>query len=142
MDKIDREIIEILRGNSRTPFTNIGKDLGISDATVHVRVKRMLDEGIIKRYTIDVDESTVFGRRVSGILFMNVEPGTVNDVAKQVAENEEVCAVYETHGPNDLILKVEVNDLDGMRDLVLKIRGIPNVVASELTTVFKTWKEN
>ena len=61
---VDRRIIEILRRNARTPFTNIGRELGISDAMVHVRVKRMVDEGIIKGYTIDVNKATAFGRMV------------------------------------------------------------------------------
>lgn len=140
LDETDRGILEILRRDARTPFTEVGRELGISDATVHVRVKRMAGEGIIRGYTIDVDETTAFGRRVSGFLLMNVKPGTVEEVAKQLIENEEVSAVYETHGPNDLILKIEAGDLDEMRDLILKIREIPNVVASELTPVFKIWK--
>ena len=72
---------------------------------------------------------------------MNVKPGTVEEVAKQLVENEEVSAVYEIHGPNDFIVKIEAANLDEMRDLVLKIREIPNVVASELTPVFKIWKD-
>ena len=46
--------------------------MAISEATVHVRVKRMMDEGIIKKYTVEVDEAA-FGRRISGFVLMNVK---------------------------------------------------------------------
>jgi Lrp/AsnC family transcriptional regulator for asnA, asnC and gidA len=140
LDEINYKILEILRRDARTPFTEVSRDLGISDATVHVRVKKMIDEGVIKKYTIVVDEEAL-GRKVRGLVLMNVNPGNLKEVANQLAGNERISTVYEIHGPNDLIVKVEVNDLDELRDLVLKIREIPNVVTSELITVFKVWKE-
>jgi Lrp/AsnC family transcriptional regulator for asnA, asnC and gidA len=140
LDEIDYKILEILRRDARTPFTDVGRDLGISDATVHVRVKRMMDEGIIKKYTVVVDEEAL-GRKVHGFVLINVNPGSLEDVAKQLVQNERVSAVHEIHGPNDLIVKVEAGDLDEMRDLVLKVREIPNLATSELITVFKVWKE-
>ena len=141
LDEIDYKILEILRRGARTPFTDVGRDLGISDATVHVRVKRMMDEGIIKRYTIEVDEKAL-GRYVCGFVLINVKPGSLEEAANQLAENERISAVYEVHGPNDFIMKIEASDLDEMRNLILEIRKIPNVVTSELIPVFKIWKGN
>ena len=140
LDEIDYKILETLRRDARTPFTEVGRDLGISDATVHFRVNKMIDGGIIKRYTTVVDEEAT-GRKVRGFALINVNPGSLEEVANQLVENEWVSAVYEIHGPNDLIVKVEAGDLDEMRDLVLKVREIPNLATSELITVFKVWKE-
>ncbi|MDH5782716.1 MAG: Lrp/AsnC family transcriptional regulator [Candidatus Bathyarchaeota archaeon] len=140
LDEIDYKILEILRKDARTPFTEVGRDLGVSDATVHVRVNKMMDEGIIKRYTIVVDEEAL-GRKVRGFVLINANPGSLEGVANQLVENEKLSAVYEIHGPNDLIVKVEAGDLDEMRDTMLKIREIPNVATSELITVLKVWKE-
>jgi len=140
LDETDYKILEILRRDARTPFTEVGRDLGISDATVHVRVNKMTDEGVIKRYTVVVDEE-VLGRKVRGFMLINVNPGSLEEVANQLVENERVSAVYEIHGPNDLIVKVEEGGLDEMRDLMLKVREIPNVATTELITVFKVWKE-
>jgi len=141
LDEIDYKILEILRRDARTPFTEVGRDLGISDATVHVRVNKMMDAGIIKRYTIVVDKEAL-GRKIRGFMLINVNPGSLEAVANQLVENERVSAVYEIHGPNDLIVEVEAGALDEMRDLVLEVREIPNVATSELITVFKVWKEN
>lgn len=140
LDEIDFKILETLKRDARTPFTEMGRDLGISDATVHVRVNKMMDKGIIKRYTIVVDEEAL-GRKVRGFALINVNPGFLEVAANQLVENEKVSAVYEIHGPNDLIVKVGAGGLDEMRDLMLKLREIPNVATSELITIYKVWKE-
>ena len=140
LDEIDYKILEILRKDARTPFTEVGRDLGISDATVHVRVRRMVDEGVIKKYTIVVEREAL-GRKVYGFVLLNVKPGSLEEVANQLVRDEKVSAIYETHGANDLIVNIGAADLDEMRSLMLKIRQIPNVTTSELITVFKVWKE-
>ena len=140
LDQLDYKILEILREDARRPFTEVGRELGVSDATVHVRVKRMLDEGVVRRYTVEVDEA-VLGRKVSGFVLLNVKPGSLEEVAEQLVENERVSAIYETHGPNDLIVKVQAGELDEMRDLMLKVREVPKVVSSKLITVLKVWKK-
>lgn len=140
IDETDYKILEILQKDARIPFTVVGRELGISDATVHVRVKRMLKEGIIKRYTIAVNEE-VLGRNVFGFVLLNVTPGNLEDVVKYLLENEHISAIYEIHGPNDLILKIWAENLDEMRDKMLEIREVPNVTTSELITIYKVWKE-
>jgi len=141
LDELDHKILEVLRKDSRTPFTEVGRGLGVSDATVHVRVNKMIDEGVITGFTVKVDEEAL-GKRIHGFVLVNVQPGSLKDVVNGLLEHKEVNEVYEIHGPNDLIIKVEVEGLDELRSLILKVREIPNVETSELFTVFKVWKGN
>ena len=55
LDEIDHQILDILIDNMRTPFTDIAKKLLISAGTVHVRVKKMEDAGIIKGSSLTLD---------------------------------------------------------------------------------------
>ena len=55
LDDIDHQILDILIDNTRVPFTDISKRLLISAGTVHVRVKKMEDAGIIKGSSLNVD---------------------------------------------------------------------------------------
>jgi len=140
LDETDLKILEILRTDARTPFTDVGKSLGVSDATVHVRVKRMIDEGVIKKYTIEMNEDAL--GKVRGFVLINVKPGFLETTMKQLIENEKISAIYEIHGPNDLIVKIKAGNLDEMRNIMLRIREIPNIMTTELITIFKVWKEN
>jgi len=140
LDEVDIGIIDHLRENSRTTFVDIGKALGVSDATVYNRVKRLLEAGVIKRFTVEVEEAAL-GRKVSGFMLVNVRPGAVRDVSKQIAEIDRVSEVHEVHGPEDLIVKVKARNLSKLRSVILKVREIPNVAQTEFIPVFKTWKD-
>jgi Lrp/AsnC family leucine-responsive transcriptional regulator len=140
LDEVDRGIIERLMENARTTFADIGRALDVSDATVYNRVKRLTEMGVIRRFTIEVDEAAV-GRRVSGFMLVNVRPGAVKEVSKQLTEIETVSEVHEVHGPEDLIVKVRAKNLSRLRPVILKVRGISDVVQTEFIPIFKTWKD-
>lgn len=58
-----------------------------------------------------VDEKAS-GRKVRGLVLINVNPSSLEEVANHSVDNEKVSAVYEIHGLNDLIVKVEAGDLE------------------------------
>jgi DNA-binding Lrp family transcriptional regulator len=140
LDEVDRGVIEHLRENARTTFADIGRALGVSDATVYNRVKRLMEMGVIKRFTIEVDEEAV-GRMVSGFILVNVKPGAVKEVSKELTEIETVSEVHEVHGPEDLIVKVRGKNLSELRPVILRVRAISDVVETAFIPVFKTWKD-
>lgn len=132
--------MEYLRDNARMTFVDIGKALGVSDATVYNRVKRLKEIGVIKRFTIEVDESAL-GRKVLGFILVNVNPGAVGEVSKHISEIERVIEVHEVHGREDLIVKVMGRNLTRLRSVILKLRKIPDVAQTEFIPVFRTWKD-
>jgi len=139
LDELDREIVEHLRENARTTFVDIGKSLGVSDATVYNRVKNLTEMGVIKRFTIEVDEAAV-GRGTSGFILVGVKPGAVKEVSTKLVEIKRVSEVHEIHGSEDLIVKVGAKNLRKLRPVILKVREIPDVVQTEFIPIFKTWK--
>lgn len=139
LDEIDRKIIDHLREDARTTFVDIGKALSISDATVYNRVKNLKEMGVIKRFTIEVDEAAV-DRGTSGFIRVSVKPGTVKEVSKQLVEIKRISEVHEVHGSEDLIVKTGAKNLRELRSVILKVRGIPDVVQTEFIPIFKTWK--
>lgn len=140
MDEVDRKIIEALRKDARTPFTEIGKKLGISDATVHFRVRKMLKADVIRKYTVVINER-MFRRNVTGYVLMKVKSGSIEDISKRLVKIEGVVLVQELHGVNNILIKIGAMDLESLRDLIMKVQVIPNIVESEYFTILKTWKE-
>jgi len=139
LDEVDQGIIERLRKDARMTFVDIGKTLGVSDATVYNRVNRLTEMGVIKKFTIEVDEAAI-GRGTSGFILISVKPGTVKEVSKQLVEIERVNEVHEVHGSEDLIVKVGGKNLRKLRSIILKVRKIHDVVQTEFIPIFKTWK--
>ena len=52
IDEINLKILDILNKDSSTPFVDIAKRIGVSDGTVHIRVRRMIAAGLINKFTI------------------------------------------------------------------------------------------
>ena len=140
LDEINLKIIDILSRDSSTPFVEIARKIGISDATVHLRVRRMMNR-IIGKFTISVDNGRL-GYDHLAFLGINVEPGFAEEVVLELSNVEAVLEIHEMHGRFDLILKIRSKDLEEMRDIVVnKIRTLPHTLEIELMTVLKSRKE-
>lgn len=141
MDEVDWKILKALEKDARTPFTEIARELDVSDATVHVRVKKMWQTGVMRKYTLVVNGS-VYERRVACYMLVNVKRGKVEEVSKQLAGIKEVGMVQEVQGTNDIIAKIWAKNLEGLRDTIVRVQENPNITVSEPLTVFKTWKDD
>lgn len=140
LDEVDRKIIKALQSDARTPFTEIGKELGISDATIHFRVRKMFRAGIIKKYTVVISKG-VYGSPVSSYMLIKVKNGKIDEISKQLATIEKVKAVQEVHGSSNIIIKVGATNLKELMNTITKIQKNPDILASEYLTILKTWKE-
>jgi Lrp/AsnC family transcriptional regulator, regulator for asnA, asnC and gidA len=142
LDDIDLKIIDILSRDSSTPFVEIAKQIGISDATVHVRVRRLISEGVISKFTISVDND-LLGYNHLGFMGINVDPAfAAEETIDQLLNLEEVLEIHEMHNSFDLFLKIRAKHLGHMLDIVEnKIRKLPHILNTELITVLKTSKE-
>ncbi len=141
LDDLDRKILGALRLNARKPFLELAKDLGVSDATIHTRVHKLIKDGVIKGFeTIINDRYLGFG--ITGFIEINIEPGTIEKVVEKMSRLDGVMEVHEIHGHYDILLKVRTKDLNEFRDkLVNEIRPIEEVVSTEAYTVLKVVKE-
>jgi Lrp/AsnC family transcriptional regulator for asnA, asnC and gidA len=142
LDDIDLKIIDILGRDSSTPFVEIAKQIGISDATVHVRVRKLISEGVISKFTISVDND-LLGYDHLGFMGINVDPAfAAEETIDQLLNLEEVLEIHEMHNSFDLFLKIRAKHLGHMLDIVEnKIRKLPHILNTELITVLKTRKE-
>jgi Lrp/AsnC family transcriptional regulator for asnA, asnC and gidA len=141
LDDVNFKIIGILGKDSSTPFVEVAKQIGISDATVHLRVRRLTNEGVINKFTISVDND-LLGYDHLAFVGVNVEPRFAEEAIDQLSNLDEVLEIHEMHGTFDLLLKIRAKDLNQMREVVEnKIRKLTHILETELMTVLKTKKE-
>jgi Lrp/AsnC family transcriptional regulator, regulator for asnA, asnC and gidA len=141
LDPIDLRIISTLYKDSNTPFVEIARNIGISDATVHMRVKRLMTEGIIRKFTIVLNYD-VIGYDHLAFLGINTQPGFADLVTSKLSLLDPVLEIHEMHGRFDLMLKIRAKNLEEMRDIIEnRIKKLPHIVKAELLTVLKSVKE-
>src|SRR5579875_1617203 len=141
MDDLDLKILDALRLNSRRPLLEIARELGVSDVTVHSRVREMIQKGIIKGFTCIVDYESL-GLHVTAFLEIKIEAGSLESVMSDLKQFSWITDIYEVQGEYNLLLKARARDLSDLRDKVeLEISKIPHVISVHTTTVLKTRRE-
>ncbi|HEY7081909.1 MAG TPA: Lrp/AsnC family transcriptional regulator [Nitrososphaeraceae archaeon] len=141
IDDINLKIIDILNKDASTSFVDIAKRIGVSDATIHIRVRRMMEARIINKFTISVDNN-ILGYDHLVFIGIRISPGYADQIMQDLLKFEEVLEIHELHSKFDLLLKVRAKNLSQLRDIVEnKICKIPYIFKTELMTVLKTKKE-
>jgi len=105
VDNKDLKIIEILQGNSRTPYLEIARRLRVSEATIRKRVKTLEERGIIKNYTVLIDPSKI-GYDSTAIIGFDVEPSKLLEVAQKMTELEEAKCVATSSGDHMIMTEI------------------------------------
>jgi len=127
MDDLDREIMGILRRDSRTPYTEIADQVGTSEGTVRNRVERLIDEGVIERFTIATQTGNVKAM-IEVSVDVNVDTHAVTD---HMAEWPEVDFVWQVSGEDDIVLVVDCADTEGVNTLITQARELDEVVSTK-----------
>ena len=117
LDETDREILRILMANARTPFSEVARRIDMSSATVHDRVNRMEEAGVIEGYHATVDPKAV-GLGTSALVGLRVEQGRERETLDLLADIEGVQEVYLTTGQWDVMMRIYAEDTDGLRELM------------------------
>jgi DNA-binding Lrp family transcriptional regulator len=127
MDSLDREILAILRRDSRTPYTEIADRVGTSEGTVRNRVERLVEEGIIERFTVATRTGNVKAMIEVGVA---VDVDTT-EVSELMAEWAEVDFVWQVSGEEDIVVVADTTDTGALNDLITKARELDEVVSTK-----------
>ncbi|WP_255192543.1 Lrp/AsnC family transcriptional regulator [Natronobeatus ordinarius] len=127
MDDLDRQILDILRRDARTPYTEIADEVGTSEGTVRNRVERMTEEDVIERFTISTRTGNVKAMIEVGVA---VDVDTAR-ISQRMAEWEEVDFVWQVSGEQDVVLVVDAADTRGVNELITQAREQDEVVSTK-----------
>jgi Lrp/AsnC family transcriptional regulator for asnA, asnC and gidA len=119
LDDTDRAILRILQEDARTPFSEIARRIDMSSATVHDRVGRLEDAGVIEGYHAKIDPRKV-GFGTSALVGLRVEQGREEDALARLREIEGVREIHLTTGEWDVMLRVYAEDTDDLRELMFE----------------------
>jgi DNA-binding Lrp family transcriptional regulator len=123
MDDLDRQILDILRRDARTPYTEIAEQVGTSEGTVRNRVERLLDDGIIERFTV----STRTGN-IKAMIEVSVKVNVhTTEISETIAEWDQVDFVWQVSGEEDVVLVVDATDTQAVNQLITRAREMDEV---------------
>ncbi|TQL57231.1 Lrp/AsnC family transcriptional regulator [Rarobacter faecitabidus] len=127
MDAIDRRIVELLRDDSRTALGVIGAQVGLSASAVKRRVDRLRELGIIRRFTIVVDETVANASTEAYVEVFcrgTVAPAMLKTMLEQVPE---VVYAGTVTGDADAVALLRARDIAALEQALERVRAMPNV---------------
>ena len=131
-DKKDYLIINILKQNSRLAIRDIAKKTGIRPSTVHERIKKLVKEGVIEKFTLKLNNKAV---EENFIVFMLIKGGTTQYINNQIINNEKVKDIFGITGEYDLLLKLKFKDVEEFNKFLMKFRREQKGVRQTYTMV-------
>ncbi len=139
MDIVDLKILELLKDDSRMSFNDISQNVGKTEATVRRRVKKLKDEGIIKKFTIEYRIDNKPRTRAT----VKVEPDfkEIKRILKELLDIEEITNIWRLSGDCGLFMKVEIESIEKFNPLIeekiSQIKGVKIVETCFITDVIK-----
>ncbi len=131
LDEIDHQILDLLIDNTRTAFTDIAKKLLISAGTVHVRVKKMEDAGIIKGSSLTLDYKKLGYTFIAYIGIFLEKTHQTKFVLQKLESIPFVTVAHITTGKFNIFCKVRAKSTDHAKEIIFLIDDIEGVSRTE-----------
>jgi Lrp/AsnC family transcriptional regulator, regulator for asnA, asnC and gidA len=135
LDPIDEKIISILKINSRQPFVEIAKEIGLSESAIRRRVKNLMDTKIIKRFTVELDNKN----RTSAITLISVtSTSDTSTVSTALMSLIGVEVIYEITGQYDIAAIISSSSVAEINRCIDDVRRIDGVSDTNTVIVLRT----
>ncbi|MDR1880823.1 MAG: Lrp/AsnC ligand binding domain-containing protein [Tannerellaceae bacterium] len=132
IDKLDRQILNIISKNARVPFKEVAEECNVSRAAIHQRVQRMIDMRVILGSGYRVDPKYL-GYNTCTYIGVKLERGSMyKNVVPEFEKIPEVVECHFTTGPYTMLVKLHARDNEHLMELLnTTIQEIPGVTATE-----------
>jgi Lrp/AsnC family transcriptional regulator, regulator for asnA, asnC and gidA len=137
IDPLDDKIIRILQSNSRKSFVEIADEIRLSESAVRRRIKNLIDSGIIKRFTIELEA----GKKTSAITLISVSStADTSVVSSNLMKLNGVEIIYEITGQYDIAAIIVAPTIAEINEYIDEVRKIEGVSDTNTVIILKTMR--
>jgi Lrp/AsnC family transcriptional regulator for asnA, asnC and gidA len=139
LDDVDRKILNALQSNGRVAFSEIANEIGVDEATIRYRVKKLKVAGVITKFTALLDPAKI-GFPVTAVIMIKINPVLFDSASAEIAKLSETRHVFQSTGGYDVVAVVNTRDLGHLSDLRRRlefISGVSDVMVFATTKLLK-----
>ena len=140
LDSIDVRILEILQRDGRASHSTIAEEVGLTQPSVHERVKKLEQRGVIKGYTALLDPEA-FDLGVLAFISARFNEWKTKDVGAEIAEVPQVLEVHHIAGEDCLLVKVRCHSPADLEQVLERIWRSGAISGTKTTIAFSSYKE-
>ena len=135
MDEKDKQIIKLLKDNSRAGYGDIGSKVGLSEGAVRKRIKTLTDETVIRKFTVKIGVSE--GSQAITLLTTNPAYPT-QEVSRKIQEIPNVETIYEVTGEYDIVAVITGMNVTEVNECIEKIRRVEGIMKTNTMIVLRS----
>ncbi|MCW5572496.1 MAG: Lrp/AsnC family transcriptional regulator [Steroidobacteraceae bacterium] len=139
MDDIDRKLIALLRVNARASIASLAQQLRVARGTVHNRLTRLEDSGVIVGYTLRL-KPQVEEQHIRALMTVLVEGNRTEAVIRALRGDPAVSALYSTNGRWDIVAELRAESLEAFDRVLARIRLVEGISSTETSLLLSTHK--
>lgn len=141
LDEIDVKLVKLLARDSRRSIRELARELGMAGSTIHARLHKLVENGVIKRFTVLPDYEAL-GYSVTAVILLQVEGGKILDAGEYIAKDPRVIAVYDITGDYDLAVIAKFRSVNDLDSFVKKVNRLPYIRRSVTSLALRAIKED
>ncbi|MFQ6611628.1 MAG: Lrp/AsnC family transcriptional regulator [Fidelibacterota bacterium] len=142
VDTTDRAILMLLQQNSRVTASEIAVAVKLSVPAVTERLKKLVECGIIKRYTAQLDFKRLGFDLTAFITLVSSSSEHYQEIVSKAVDNPAILECHSVTGEGSHLLKVRVLNSSALERLLLEIQSWPGVIRTHTSVVMSTYKED
>ncbi len=135
LDEVDQKILKLLLDDARASISRIARELGLSRPTVRRRIKRLIESGVIKGFSVIVDDSMLKGFQ----LICLFKAPNADEIVGELEKLSEVSDIYLTSGERNVVCIARITDVKALEALLSKFSSLN--VPFEVSIVLKFIKK-
>jgi Lrp/AsnC family transcriptional regulator of lysine biosynthesis len=136
MDDTDKQIMNLLKDNSRAGYAEIGGKVGLSEGAVRKRIKILSDQGVIRKFTVKI----AVAEGAQAITLLSTSPSLpTQEVSRKIQEIPNVETTYEVTGEYDIVAVISGMNVMEVNECIEKIRRVEGIEKTNTMIVLRSW---
>ncbi|MCC6046919.1 MAG: Lrp/AsnC family transcriptional regulator [Desulfurococcaceae archaeon] len=140
LDEVDIKILSILQDNADLTYAEIARIVGVSTSTVFMRIKKLKEQGYIKRIVAEVNPE-LLGYKLKALVFLSIDVKKFNQVVEALRSMPQIKEIYDVTGEWTLVCTLLVKDHAELSKVLDAIGSIDGVESTSTLVVLRTMKE-
>lgn len=118
IDNTDVKILEILRDDAKKPYTEVARRVNVSQGTVHVRMTKLEEAGIVEKTTLKLNYARL-GYDITAFIGIFLEKSALYDkVVAKLKEIQEITSIHYTTGNYSMFVKIHCRDTNHLKEVL------------------------
>ncbi len=141
LDEIDKNILRILQNDARTSYRKIQEELGISIGTIHNRISKLRNTGIIEGFTLRINNEKL-GYKLTFLIRINCDGKHTEEILNDIKNIPEVCSIFHTTGEQSAALICRFKESEDVHNFIRELNKKEYITRTNSNMILKEYKNS